>query len=309
MQLQKVILIVLFVLLSTGCNEISSSASPDILSSPTISPEQEMEVSPVSTLPSIPEASLTPSQLPVELMMSPEDWKSWPVQPLLTRRVAEIYQLGQELGNDPHAFSVFGDCQSKPGIFLGIFETDPSAVSQLSGDLKETVANFVGSFNRESPTIRDAMTAGGLLNPEWHGGYFDCQTDETPVECELRIHRPSFVFINVGTHWVTRNQQYLQTIIQQLIDHGVVPILATKADDRYQGEKTNQALAILAVEFDVPLWNFWAEALTLPDHGVYTMIGQGGLGDVYLTEQALALYRLSALQALDKVWRAAIAGD
>jgi hypothetical protein len=54
------------------------------------------------------------------------------------------------------------------------------------------------------------------------------------------------------------------------------------------------------------LWNFWAAALVFPDHGVYSKDDQWGLGDVYLSDQALALYRLSGLEVLDIVWRAAI---
>jgi len=281
------------------------SSTPATKSMPltTMTSTSDFPAGPTSSPGSSNDYASTP--LPDELALDAAEWKSWPVQPVLTSRVPQIYQLGQELANDPHAFSIFGDCQSKPEVFLGLYDTDPAAISRLSPELQETVVNFTGSFNRESPTIKDATTAGGLLWPEWHGGLYGCSSEETPVTCELRIHRPSFVFINVGTHWVIRNQEYLRTIITQLVENGVVPILATKADDRYQGEKTNQDLATLAVEFDIPLWNFWAAALVLPDHGVYSKSGQWGLGDVYLSDEGLELYRLSALQALDSVWRAA----
>ncbi len=294
----------LVIIMTTACNE---AASPIPEASPT--QDATLVPSPVLTrtlnLPAEPVSSPTSTPLPSELALDPDDWKSWPVQPVLTSQIAEIYARGQELGNDPHAFSIFGDCQSKPEVFMGIYETDPDVVAELPARLQETVVNFTGSFNRESPTIKDATTVAGLLNPIWHEGKYTCTLDETPVECELRIHRPSFVFINTGTHWVTRNQEYLETVILQLLDTGVVPILATKADDRYQGEKTNQALANMAAKYGLPLWNFWAATLVLPEHGVYTKEGQGGLGDVYLTDQALLLYRLSALQALDSVWRVA----
>ncbi|MBM3152155.1 MAG: hypothetical protein FJZ96_08145 [Chloroflexi bacterium] len=283
-------------------------------------PQSGPAAQPSPTAPTLPDgsqpASLPPegqataeagtAVLPAELDLDPEDWRNWPVLPVITSRVAETYRLGRELGNNPQAFSVFGDCQSKPEVFMGVYETDPQVFAALPPDLQETVVYFHGSFNRESPTVRDATTAGGLLWPEWHQGTYGCRADETPVDCELRIHKPSFVFINVGTHWVERNQQYLRTIIQQLLGSGVAPILVSKADDRLQGELTNLDLAILAVEFDIPFWNFWAEALALPEHGLYTKPDQAGLGDVYLTDEAIQLYRLSALQALDSVWRAAI---
>jgi len=300
--------LILFMLIAGGCSSTLTMNDTPVGSTTPGHSENTAQATETSTsAEASPSAAGTSStgSLPAGLNLDPDDWKSWPVMPILTANLPDIYQLGQELGNNAHALSIFGDCQSKPEVFLGIFETDPDAYASLPEELQQTVDQFMGSFNRPSPTVKDATTAGGLLWPEWHAGMFGCMVSETPVDCELRIHQPSFVIINVGTHWVTRNQQYLRTIIQQLVDHGVVPILATKVDDRYQGEQTNHDLAVLAVEFSIPLWNFWAAALEFPDHGVYSKEGQWGLGDVYLSDQALELYRLSGLQALDLVWRAA----
>ncbi len=311
MKTQKPILSALLVLmLASACGQaVTPTIEADPPTQTVTLPTAATQPSPVPTrtltLPGAPTSTPTATPLPSELALDPDEWKSWPVQPILTSQIAEIYARGQELGNDPNAFSIFGDCQSKPEVFMGVYETDPDVIAALPAQLQETVANFTGSFNRESPTVKDATTVAGLLNPIWHEGKYTCTLDESPVECELRIHNPSFVFINTGTHWITRNQEYLETIIQQLLEAGVVPILATKADDRYQGEKTNQALANMAAKYGLPLWNYWAAALVLPEHGLYTKEGQGGLGDVYLTDQAILIYRLSALQALDSVWRAA----
>ena len=95
-----------------------------------------------------------------------------------------IYEYGQRLGNDPHAFSIFGDCQSRPDAFFGVFETDATVVNELAPELQETVANFQGSFNRESPTSQDGTTPGALLWTQWHRGEYGCTFDETPVQCE-----------------------------------------------------------------------------------------------------------------------------
>jgi hypothetical protein len=43
-----------------------------------------------------------------------------------------VYVRGLSLGNDPHAFSIFGDCQARPGDFFGVFETDTELVQGLS---------------------------------------------------------------------------------------------------------------------------------------------------------------------------------
>lgn len=234
-----------------------------------------------------------------------DDWKSLPVVPSVDASVRDIYEYGQTLGNDPHAFSIFGDCQTRPGEFFGVFETDTELVSTLSPELQEAVANFHGSFNRESPTAKDGTTPGSLLWASWHQGEFTCSFAETPVECELRIHRPSFVIIQVGTHFESRNTEYLRRIILQLMDEGVVPILATKADNREKDERINRDMSMLAAEYDLPLWNFWAAVSDLPERGLYTRSDRPLQGPIYLTQQALDIHRMTGLEALNAVWRVA----
>jgi hypothetical protein len=217
--------------------------------------------------------------------------------------IRAIYLYGQKLGNDPHAFSILGDCQTRPGEFFGVFETDQEFVEGLSPELQETIANFQGSFNRESSTTQDGTTPGSLLWTQWHRGDYGCTFAETPVECELRTHRPSFVIIQVGTHFESRNTEYLRTVILQLMDAGVVPILATKADNREKDERINRDMWNLASEYDLPLWNFWAEVSDLPNRGLYTRDDRPLQGDIYLTDEALLRHRMTGLEALDAVWR------
>ncbi len=233
------------------------------------------------------------------------EWKNLPVLPEPDESIREIYQRGLTLGNDPNAFSIFGDCQSRPDEFFGVFETDPFLVESLPSELRETVEHFNGSFTRESPTSQDGTTPGALLWDQWHRGEYGCTFSETPVECELRIHRPSFVIIQIGTHFESRNTGYLRKIITQLINEGVVPILATKADNRELDDRVNRDMAILADEFNVPLWNFWTSLSDLPDRGLYVMKGREEQGAVYLNEEAQEIHRITGLEALDIVWRVA----
>jgi hypothetical protein len=246
----------------------------------------------------------TTTLLPAGLFLDPANWYDWPVVPIVPENNRQIYLLGQTLGNDPHAFSVFGDCQSEPNAFLGIYETDPQAVAALPLNLQETVAWFSGSFNRLSPTVRGGTTTGALLWVQWHQNKFACTIYETPLQCELRIHKPSFVIIHIGTHYENRNESYMRTILDQLIAAGVVPILASKADDRELDEHVNAQYAQLTVEYNIPFWNFWAAVGGLPNRGLYTRPDATYQGDLYLTDVAAAIQRLSALQVLDIVRRA-----
>jgi len=239
-----------------------------------------------------PEASSTAKDID-------EAWKSLPTLPTVSDEMKAIYQLGLENGNDPHAFSILGDCQSLPDEFLGVYDSDPAWVAALPDYLHETVLNFSGSFDRYSPTVKDGTTSGALLWAEWNDNKEGkCQYGETPLECELRVQRPSIVLIHIGTHWETRNYRYLSIIIEQIIEHGAVPVLATKADNRELDERVNQDMAALAKEFGLPIWNFWATVQHLPEDGLYPE------STWELSEEAKEIHRRSALEALDAVWRA-----
>jgi len=221
------------------------------------------------------------------------------VLPVVSPELKTLYQSGLEKGNDPHAFSILGDCQSVPEVFLGVYDRDPLLVAELSEHLQETVLNFSGSFDRYSPTVKEAATTGALLWGEWNDNLEKlCEPGETPLDCELRVHRPSIVIVHIGTHWETRNYRYLTIIIEKILKQGAVPLLVTKADNRELDERVNQDIANLAAEFDLPVWNFWAAVQHLPNDGIY-------LESTWeLSDQAKQIHRLSALEALDAVWRA-----
>ncbi len=288
----------------------SATASPtpeyalNTVEDPTLTPTWTATPPPTASF----EPSLTPmptdTPLPATLFLDPADWHHWPEIPIVPEYTRKIYLLGQSLGNDPHAFSVLGDCQSEPDVFMGIYETDLQAAATLPPNLQETMAWFSGSFNRPSPTVCAGTTTGGLLWPQWHQNKYTCTKYETPLKCELRIHKPSFVIIHVGTHYENRNESYMRTILDQLIAAGVVPILASKADDRELDEHVNAQYAQLAVEYNLPFWNFWAAVDSLPDRGLYSRPDAAYQGDLYLTNEAAAIQRLTALQVLDIVRRA-----
>jgi hypothetical protein len=316
--LQRLLLLVLTLTL-TACQTVSltlplqTSPEPSWTASLTLEPTATptLTETPTATFTDTPSPTLEPSvtptitltPLPVSLNLDPADWHNWPVVPIVTQRARQIYIIGQGLGNDPHAFSIFGDCQSEPEAFMGVYETDPALVAALPSGLQETVAWFAGSFNRDAPTIRGGTTTGALLWTQWHQNDYTCTSFETPLQCELRIHKPSFVIIHVGTHYENRNEDYMRMILDQLIAAGVVPILATKADDRELDERVNASYARLALVYEIPFWNFWAAVGDLPNRGLYTRLDVPLQGDLYLTTEAQAIHRLSALQALDAVWR------
>src|SRR5574339_876061 len=278
------------------------AAAPTSQPTATLKPRIFSPITPVPTFTATQSISSNPlTRLPER---NPANWKTWSVIPdVIDPSLQKVYERGLRLGNDPHAFSIFGDCQARPADFFGVFETDAELVESLSPELQELIDNFEGSFNRESSTAQDGTTPGSLLWTQWHRGEYGCSFSETPVECELRIHRPSFVIIQVGTHFESRNTEYLRRILLQLLDAGVVPILATKADNREKDERINRDMSMLAEEYDLPLWNFWASLSDLPDRGLYVMQGREEQGPVYLNKEASVRHRMTGLETLNAVWR------
>src|SRR5687768_2748392 len=218
MRLHQIRIFALMVILS-ACGMIPTMPASTI--TPVPPTMTEIQILPTTTWSLPPTQSATPSvtatptidPLPTEMGLDPEQWMTWPVTPVVTQHVREIYELGQTLGNDPHGFSILGDCQSTPDSFIGLYVVDESEYYTIPNYLRETVTYFEESLTRESPTIKSGTTSGALLWAEWHENKFTCANDEKPLNCELRINNPSFALITIGTHWEARNDMYMRKIL------------------------------------------------------------------------------------------------
>lgn len=234
----------------------------------------------------------------------PADWRNWPIVPTATAHAVQIYQQGLTMGVDPHAFSKVGDCQSISEALLGKYDQPgryvlPSDQQSLQG----TINQFAGSFNRDGQAVKGGFNAAAVLSPMWADPDF-CQAGENPLECEIRIHKPSFVIISLEVWWQGRTPeryvQYMRQIIDYTIAHGAVPILSTKADNVEGDNSINLANATLAYQYDLPLWNFWRAAQALPNHGLDPARNDG----FHLSmDYGWPARSLTALETLDSVWR------
>lgn len=232
----------------------------------------------------------------------PRAWSGWPIVPMVSETAREIYRAGIENGNNPYAVSVIGDCQSEPDVFMGIYETGRNPLNAEEAQLLETVNRFAGSFSRKSLGVQDGMSAPTALSPLWADKEF-CESNESPLTCELRVRRPSIVFVNLGTNWkagasAERYGEYLRQIVGEIIEYGAVPILSTKADNVEGDHSINRVTAEVAYEYDIPLWNFWLAADSLPNHGL-----DANRENIYLTPLGWDRRNYTALMALDTVWR------
>lgn len=310
-------LILTLIIFMTACAPAVQSASPSettgqTVSQQTIAPQDSVLPSATPTNTSLltptetptPEVTATAVVTPTEdTRPLPEDWKEWPVVPEITSRVYEIYALGQELGNDPHNFSKIGDCHSVREAFMGLFDK-PGWYKLRDGreHLQESIDWFSGSFDRNGYSVKGGYNAAAVLSPIWADPQ-TCLPGENPVECEVRVHKPVFAFISLEVWWKGRTPEqyetYMRTIIDYLLEHGVVPILATKADNVEGDYSLNLTSAKLAYDYNLPLWNFWRAAQELPNHGMDPVRNDG----FHISYQAWTVRSFTALETLDNLWR------
>jgi hypothetical protein len=215
------------------------------------------------------------------------------------------------MGNNPHNFSKIGDCGSTPAWFLGDFDRGDQFY-QLGEyqSLASVIQEYQGSFGRTSLAARSGFNASSLFVPLW-ADRSQCQADEAPLACEYRVHRPVIAFIMLGSNDVWHPEEFepqMRKIIEYSIDNGVIPILTTKADDIEGGGSINVTLARLALEYDIPFWNFWRAVQDLPDQGlqedkVHLTWGRNFFDDPEAMQKAWPIRNLTALQVLDAIWR------
>ena len=237
-------------------------------------------------------------------------WEELPVVPTLSARARQIYNAGIARGNNPQAFSKVGDCESRTTWFLWDFDQKSPDYYTLGEytDLQAVIYYYAGSYERLSQAAKQGFTAASVMSPMWSDVEV-CERNETPLACEYRQHRPAFVFITLGTNDGVRPETFeknMRRVIDYSIEQGVVPILATKADNLEGDHSINATIASLAQEYDIPLWNFWRAVQDLPDQGLqedgsHLTWAPNQFDDPSVMKKAWPLRNLTALQVLDSL--------
>ncbi len=249
----------------------------------------------------------SPQTAPPPVGFQPDE----PVIPTLSATARAIYQRGLQMGNNPRAFSKIGDCQSVVPYFLAAFDYGLYTLGPYA-NLQPAIDNFSGSWSRDSITSNKGFNVASVFVPVWSDPK-RCLPNESPLECEFRINRPSLAIITMETWWggdPAGYESYLRAIIEFSIAHGTVPILGTKADNIEGGGSINQVIVKLAKEYDVPLWNYWAAVQPLPNHGLifdgfHLTWARNYFDQPDVMQNAWPWRNLTALQAIDAVWRQA----
>lgn len=243
------------------------------------------------------------------------------ILPTVSESMHDVFTLGQSLGNHPNVISKVGDSNSAQAIYL-------TPISEGNYDLGaydflgDTVDYFYDSFGIQPQSAKVGMNMFSLFEPIWSDPDF-CEADETPLVCEYRISKPSVAVVMFGANDVkvlnrAEYETQMRLLIEQSLEHGVIPLLLTFGSDPDLNPNHAQLLhfnlitAQLADEYDVPLLNLWAALTDLPRNGVgedllhLTSTGDGMNLTGNESFYGLSLHHLLVLEALDIIRREVI---
>lgn len=239
----------------------------------------------------------------------PQDWREWPIVPVLSPWLRDVYAAGIAAGNDPTHFSVAGDCQNIPEAFLGFYD-DPERAAFPDDEeyLRETVDYFAGSWGRDGLAVDGGYNFPAIFTPLRADPEL-CNPGEPPLACEMRNYKPAFIFISMEFVYEGRTaenyEQYLREAVDYALSQNVIPILLTKADNVEGNHRINLATAQVAYDYDVPLINWWRAAQPLTGHGLDLARDAGERPEgFHITYEAWGVRSYWALVTLDAFRRA-----
>ena len=304
---QKTFLLLLMMTLLVACSN-GQASTPNIKIEATDASLQSPLVTDTVTVSLIGTDTPIPTFTP-KPPLEKDAWMKMPVVPTdVSGAMRDVYQMGLDMGNDPAHFSVIGDCQNVSSYFLSVFEK-PGEYS-LGTDyayLQPTIEYYQGSYSRVSVAVKGGFNAAAVLSP-LRSDPAVCNANESPLDCELRIWKPSVVIVSMETWWSQKPEaeyeKYMRRVLDRILETGAVPIIATKADNLEGDYAINATVAKLAYEYDIPMWNFWAAVQPLPAHGLspdgfHLTFARNFFDDPFRMESAWPWRNLTALQTLD----------
>src|SRR5262245_34022164 len=306
----KIFLFLLTMTLLVACSTGQATAVDIPIQATDIAPQTQPTIDSVLQ-PTNPSATDTVKPIITFTPKSPlaqDAWMQMPAVPIgIGDSMRAIYEKGLGLGNNPTHFSIIGDCQNVSSYFLSVYGK-PGDFS-LGGEysyLQPTIDYYKDSFSRKSLAVKGGFNVAAILSP-LRADPKSCNKNESPLDCELRVWRPSVVFVSMETWWSEKPAQeydkYMRRVIDRILETGAVPIIATKADNLEGNNAINTAIAQIAYDYDLPLWNFWAAVQPLPNHGLssdhfHLTFARNFFDDPVRMKSAWPWRNLTALQTL-----------
>jgi lysophospholipase L1-like esterase len=229
----------------------------------------------------------------------------------------EIFLEGQIMGNRPDFFSKVGDSITAQQQYLRLFGQGVYNLYETYGYLQPVIDWFgtgsPNSFAMQSYAAETGWTSASVLRPQ--AADPDCLPSESPLTCEYRRNQPSIALIMLGTNdvGILSSAEYdanMRRIVEITLQNGTIPVLST-IPPRLGFEDTvyyyNLVVIQIALDYDIPLWNYWRAMVALPNwglstDGVHPSLPEFGVGSTDLSPENLQygypIRNLMALQVL-----------
>lgn len=305
----------------------------------TATPTPVVSILPPTTLPlptpttEIIPPSPTPTVEPTATPIS-EPQTQYPFISGVTTHAREIFLKGKELGNRPNVFSKVGDSITESAVFLNPIGIQRYFLYDEYAYLEPVIQYFsteaaranYNSFANVSMSAKTNWRARAVFSPSSANAEI-CNPGEAPLPCELRLVRPAIALIMLGTNDVpyTPLDEYesdMRRVIEHCLEQGVIPALSTIPHLERQGlegrsEQLNEIIVRLAVEYDIPLWDYWSALKDLPQQGVgddgihptWAPVGHSADFTPQYLQYGMTIRNLMAVQILDVIWKEVITSN
>jgi len=267
---------------STGADAVpADTATPPDSATPDVRPEDVVGPEDASGLDATTPDTLAPdTTLPDPIggpTPYPADRVQSPITPFVVQRLQAIAQRDPSLQDD--VFMKVGASTTVSGSFLKCFAGNTVDFGAYPA-LESTRDFFIsGTAGGTDPFSRTSLSAKSGVSARWA-----IDGDPPPLLIEYGATAPRFAFIHYGTNDMGLGSTYLSalypfsenlwTIIDTLLDLGVIPILATiqRRLDRPAADlwvsTYNNVIRAIAKGRQVPLVDMWLANEDLPRHGL-----------------------------------------
>ncbi len=199
-----------------------------------------------------------------------------PVISVINPAMRDVYQRGLEMRHYTHVITKIGDSVSADSLYLNVMSR-PSANLGPYDYLSDALHYFAASTQQGSVAARVGLNTFAVFDPTWAPSD-QCEPNETPLHCELRLKRPSIALIMFGGNDVknfnlAEYEQQMRRIVEETLAQGVIPVLSTfSADPNFDtwadSISFNTRIIQIATDYQVPLINLWLAARSLPEFGL-----------------------------------------
>lgn len=267
----------------------------------------------------------------------PYDLERYPVIPeidiSMQARLRRVHAFGLLKGVRPEVFSFVGDSITASHAFMDELATDEVNYGEYLW-LAEQVAAYrevemhtvegitYSPLTMENFSVLSGWKVTDVLDPGSRFWEPLCESDETPLECELRNSLPAVTLVMIGTvdvldTSIDEYEHYVDTVVEIILSYGSIPVLSTLPPNLADEESMeavpeyNRVLLKVAEKHEIPVWNYWRALSDLPNQGmssdgVHPSSAFSDGGTAIFTAEGLQfgfnVRNLTALQVLDTIY-------